>query len=466
MNVAAASDQPRLRGNKPRSRDILLDALGDDEQTRHLNWAELLSVDFEEIETMVDQILFVHHLVPEVSATKMIRLFMTSTTTFLKHLTTSFTRVTPNEATMKRGNRALTTNEDDAHLISWLRSRQRKGNCVTPKEARAKMAKIVRESSGKIIVFDRNWWYRFKNTHKISVAVCSSLEKERSQLTATDCNFYLSKLRESLPQYTASFIFNMDETGFMRRFEKASYRSCVFFKDVETKPRFVEKADIHHFSLIGCISADGESTKPHLISTRIYFPSDMKHSYLPSEFNYSCTSKGYLNKVTMVEWLNKTFVPHVKEKKARLNYPENAPVLLIFDGLKAHIHEQAAEIMHQNNINYLLLPAHSSHIFQPLDLVIFGKLKLTYANSEVVHADITDPFSRKTDRILESWRRCTYKGDIISAWKKAGFDYTYDQDGKVSIISLNSTKCTRKIQVEVDSSYGIPFELSEPQSEL
>lgn len=74
----------------------------------------------------------------------------------------------------------------------------------------------------------------------------------------------------------------MDEMGFMKRFEKVSYKICVFFKFVETKPRFVEKAGIHYFSLIGCISVDDESVKPYLISTRVY---------LPYEFNYSCSSK-------------------------------------------------------------------------------------------------------------------------------------------------------------------------------
>lgn len=51
------------------------------------------------------------------------------------------------------------------------------------------------------------------------------------------------------------------------------------------------------------------------------------------------------------------------------------PALLIIDGHKAHVTLDVIELAARNNILVFCLPAHASHLLQPLDLSLFGLLK-------------------------------------------------------------------------------------------
>jgi len=53
------------------------------------------------------------------------------------------------------------------------------------------------------------------------------------------------------------------------------------------------------------------------------------------------------------------------------NAPSVRPLLLVFDGLKAHISLKLIEMVEKNDILLYCLPPHSSHLLQPLDLSVF-----------------------------------------------------------------------------------------------
>ena len=70
-----------------------------------------------------------------------------------------------------------------------------------------------------------------------------------------------------------------------------------------------------------------------------------------------------------MKWLREVFEPSTREKAA------GKPHLLICDGHDSHI--TASWITHcmKNNIIFMVLPPHSSHLTQPLDVGVFGPLK-------------------------------------------------------------------------------------------
>ena len=63
-----------------------------------------------------------------------------------------------------------------------------------------------------------------------------------------------------------------------------------------------------------------------------------------------------------------------KEKSA-------APILILYDGHKSHISLTLTECAKQYNVVLFVLPPHTSHITQPLDVAVFGPFKSMY-NSE------------------------------------------------------------------------------------
>jgi hypothetical protein len=56
------------------------------------------------------------------------------------------------------------------------------------------------------------------------------------------------------------------------------------------------------------------------------------------------------------------------------------PRILVLDGHESHLTGQFFHIHIKRDIHPICLPAHSIHIFQPLDVGLFGPLSCWYSN--------------------------------------------------------------------------------------
>jgi hypothetical protein len=70
-----------------------------------------------------------------------------------------------------------------------------------------------------------------------------------------------------------------------------------------------------------------------------------------------------------MQWLTGCFEPETRDKAA------GEYRLLICDGHDSHITGKWVAHCMDNNIVLLILPPHSSHLTQPLDVGVFGSLK-------------------------------------------------------------------------------------------
>ena len=61
--------------------------------------------------------------------------------------------------------------------------------------------------------------------------------------------------------------------------------------------------------------------------------------------------------------------------------PPSRPVLLILDGHASHVSIEAIEFARSNDIHMLYIPAHTTHILQPLDVGVFKSFKSFYAKA-------------------------------------------------------------------------------------
>ena len=70
------------------------------------------------------------------------------------------------------------------------------------------------------------------------------------------------------------------------------------------------------------------------------------------------TDNGWNNQATFVEWF-KFFLA---------NIPSVRPILIIEDGHWSHMSMEVIELARANDVHLLCLPAHCTHILQPLDV--------------------------------------------------------------------------------------------------
>ena len=105
-------------------------------------------------------------------------------------------------------------------------------------------------------------------------------------------------------------------------------------------------------------------------------------------------------------------------------FPPARPVLLIEDGHGSHISIELIELARANEVYLLCLPAHTTHILQPLDVGVFKSFKtffskachkyLTKHPGRVITADVI------ASLIVEVWPQSMTPLNIMGGFRKCG----------------------------------------------
>jgi len=94
----------------------------------------------------------------------------------------------------------------------------------------------------------------------------------------------------------------------------------------------------------------------------------------PRDWRFSTSSSGWTSDSHGYEWLTRVFEP--------LTRPQDPTTrrLLIMDGHSSHVTANVIAFCIKNAIDLLILPPHTSHILQPLDVGVFAPLKRALAS--------------------------------------------------------------------------------------
>ena len=232
-------------------------------------------------------------------------------------------------------------------------------NCIRPKEAREWLQNYIFETRKQNIVLDRFWFHRFRSRHSdvLKIMKVHSRESERCSVTAADVNLYFNQLTDALTQVTCfSLIINMDESGFISRPQKDKCQNCCYLKDCPVTSTFREERNSSHISIVGAVSIDGKVLKPMLLSINQNPSPEIRETWLEGTFEWFKTPKGYMNHDSMIAWMRNILFPYINEQREKLGNGD-LPALLIMDGLKAHLMNDIAIELAQNNAFTVCLPA-------------------------------------------------------------------------------------------------------------
>ncbi|CAF0786273.1 unnamed protein product, partial [Adineta ricciae] len=82
---------------------------------------------------------------------------------------------------------------------------------------------------------------------------------------------------------------------------------------------------------------------------------------------FNRTESGWINEDTFFDYLKNMFIPNTQHIRR--------PLLLIFDGHTSHLSLKTARLAMENKIHLLCLPAHATHLLQPLDVYTLKYVK-------------------------------------------------------------------------------------------
>ena len=118
-------------------------------------------------------------------------------------------------------------------------------------------------------------------------------------------------------------------------------------------------------TIIGGGNALGTQIPPFFIFKGQRMNEDLFQGSTPGSAG-TMSKSGWSNSTIVLEYLERHFVRYIQRQNA------SQPILLIFDGHKSHINVPVLEWAQKNNVLLFVLPSHTSHCLQPLDIGCFG----------------------------------------------------------------------------------------------
>ena len=250
------------------------------------------------------------------------------------------------------------------------------------------------------------------------------LEKERIDVSVDVLNDYGKRLTEELKNIDPEFLFNLDETGLDDR--KYNNKTVVSLEQTPTCYKVAQPPG--HISICPIICSDGTKLPPLVVISRKSISNDLlRYGYPKGENGYIVSSdKGYMTTDLFENYIEEIFIPHLNRKRQQSNKPNN-PALIILDGFRAHSSPKLDALQKDNNWKLFFLPPHSSHLTQPLDLLIFGAFKKLMLRLKT-SIDL-NPLSKRIFLALKGIDMATNFFDNITSFSRAGF-----------VINLEETK--------------------------
>ena len=302
---------------------------------------------------------------------------------------------------------------------------------------------------------EQQWVDRFLKRHpELKTVAGRTIDSSRVRESSPEkLKRWFDEFERVIDEYKvdAKNIYNMDETGFSIGTMQASH--IIINKTIRTQLQAAPGRQ-EWVSIIECVSMDGTAIPP----LTIFKGERLSNAWIPNNVEvtwmFSCNSKGWTSNVHGLEWLRKCFEPSTRE---RANNGQDWRIL-VCDGHESHVTSSFLAHCLQNRIHVTLLPPHTSHLLQPLDVGIFGPLKTALSRCLDPLFRTGIPLIQKVEwmeRYIEARAKAFTKSNIEGGWRGAGLSPFYPQKVLRKVISTTPPRSTSPLLPESPSQ--LPF---------
>ena len=270
--------------------------------------------------------------------------------------------------------------------------------------------------------FLKRWQDRLKSLNPRSLEACRAKGS-----TPEIIDNYYNELENILEKYHLKdkphLIYNLDETGL-----QPNHTPPNVIAPSNSKPQSITSPRSTTVTLLGCINAIGNSLPPFFVfKGKRYNPDLMKGA-----------TAGSVGVMSDSGWSNSTnFQQYLQDHFLRFKQSDPDPAqhtLLLYDGHASHVSASLIDWAKDNRIVLFVLPPHTSHLLQPLDVAVFGPFK-TFYNSECslfMRRNIGQTITRfnMCDIACKAYSKAMTPANIQAAFRKTGihpYDKTIDQ---------------------------------------
>jgi len=319
---------------------------------------------------------------------------------------------------------------EERALVKWIQSLTVSGTPAQYSIVR-EMAEHIRNQRSKKINDDsiehvsypplgEQWVLRFLRRHPQLKSVVGK-RIEASRLTSSSkerLTEWFDAFKKVVKDYQiqAENVYNMDETGTALGTVQAT--RVIIDKNIGSQFQG-EPGRQEWVTVVECICADGASIPPLIIFkgtslNQDYIPRD--HA-LTDDWKFAFNTKGWTSNAHGFEWLQRCFEPSTYAKA------NGQWRLLVCDGHDSHMTARFVAHCMEHKIILMVLPPHTSHLLQPLDVGVFSPLKnaLTAQIKRYIGTGIARLQKAEwLSSYIKARSLAITQTNIMSAWRGAG----------------------------------------------
>jgi hypothetical protein len=263
-------------------------------------------------------------------------------------------------------------NLEEKAIVHRVLEESERGFAPTKADVRAMADKLLHERGSNPV--GKNWIDNFvKRTPELRTRWSRPYDHQRAACedpAAIQRWFDLVKSTKEKWGIVDNDVYNFDETGFMMG--KILSQLVITGSEGSGKKKRIQPGNREWVTVIQGVGASGRRIPPFVIFAgkvliNIWFEN------LPADWVLEVSPNGWTNNKLALAWLD-----HFEEHSKK--HTVGGYRLLIIDGHESHCSAEFQDRCKEKNIILLCMPAHSSHLLQPLDVACFAPLKRRYGD--------------------------------------------------------------------------------------
>ena len=212
----------------------------------------------------------------------------------------------------------------------------------------------------------KGWIKGFFQRHpELSLRFSENIKRSRAGVTPEVINEYFDNLEETLAGIPPSNILNYDETNFTDN----PGRVKVIVKRGCKHPERILDTSKTATSVMVTTAADGTLLPPFIVYKANFVYENWTENG-PDGARYGATKSGWFDMAHYERWFKEIALPYLKKLEGKK--------AIIGDNLSSHLSPEVTDLCIANNIEFVLLPANSTHLTQVNDVTVFKPIKSSY----------------------------------------------------------------------------------------
>ena len=264
------------------------------------------------------------------------------------------------------------TSQEELAIVRYILELDSRGFSPRPQDVREMADLLLSERDASPV--GKNWTTNFiKRRTELKSKFNRKYDYQRAQCEdPVIIEGWFQLVRNTIAKYgiVDEDIYNFDEAGF--QMGVIGTARVVTSSEARNRPKKAQPGNREWVSIIQGISSYGWPLPPFIIfKGQSHLQAWYEESGLPGDWVITLSENGWTTNEIGYEWIQH-FDRHTKNR-TKGNYR-----LLVLDGHESHISAQFQKYCTDNKIIALCMPAHSSHLLQPLDVGCFSPLKSSY----------------------------------------------------------------------------------------